>query len=220
MLFQQVLNADGMQLPVYIRGNSFIGIGVTGTWVGTVKFKASEDGINFIDLGMTPFASGTAVTSTTANGNWFSPVLNFQVFRAEFTRTSGSVGLIVGTSVDAAYQDAFLTSSTIFPKSTATGAVNTLTQSSQANRAWTLLSLKIDASSTPSWLTLPHVKINDGSTTLWQFNLPTVGSSGQLWDVTLPTGGITNTAGSAMSIVLANPQGSVITNINAQFKSA
>jgi hypothetical protein len=216
------MTVAGQTLPVVCTGQSFVGFGVSNTFVGTVQFEGSNDGLTWFPLSLTPFASGTAVSSTTATGNWFAPVTNLAQVRARLSAyTSGSVTVIIATSIDQSYQDAFLASTTLFPTHTATGAVNTLTQAAQANRAWVLKSLKLDASSTPSFLTLPHVQIKDGTgTVLWQFNLPTVGSSGQLWDITLPTGGIVNTPGNSFVIVLANPQGSVVTNINAQFEAA
>ena len=69
-IIREVLNAAGMELPLFTGGMSKVGFGLSGTWTGTVTFLGSTDGINFVPLSVTPFGSGTAVQSATANGSW------------------------------------------------------------------------------------------------------------------------------------------------------
>jgi hypothetical protein len=214
----EVLNADGMFLQIFCGGQSKVGIDLTGTWVGTVTFSGSVDGLNFIPINVTPFASGTGVNQVTANGTWESVVGNFTVIRATFSRTSGSAAVIMTASIDSSYQDAFITTSVRYPNSIATNATNTLTQAAQANRAWRLKTLKITTSSQPSWLTSPNVTINDGSTALWAFDLPPQGSSGIVYDIVLPSEGIIGSPGNAMSIVLPAGGAGCKTSINAEFE--
>lgn len=212
------LNATGMTLQLACPNQSKVGIGLTGTWVGTVSFFGSVDGLNFIPINVTPFASGTVISSTTANGTWETPVGNFVAIKVLFTRTSGTVSVIMTSSVDSSYQDAFLTSSTRYPNASATNATATLTQAAQANRSWRLKSLKITTNKNPSWLTSPNVVINDGTTALWQFDLPPQGSSGIVYDITLPPGGIIGTPANLMSIVVAAAGSGATVQINAEFE--
>src|SRR5271165_6636010 len=101
-LSRQGLNAVGMRLPLYCGGQSFVGFGLTGTWVGTVVPQISYDGINFVTLPVTPFASGAAVSSLTANGNWYSRAINALAVQLNMTAfTSGTLLATIAASTDA-----------------------------------------------------------------------------------------------------------------------
>ena len=226
-LTREVLNADGMSLTAYVGGQANVGFGVTGTWVGTVSFYGSVDGLNFFALSVTPFASGTAVNSTTANGNWFSAVKNLIAVRATFTRTSGSVQVNIAPANDSSWQDAFLSQSTIFTSSSATSGTNTLTQAAQANRAWNLTFLEVSCAG-PGFGGNAKITIYDGTvagTVLFADWLTSpVGSVGTVQKINLPVGadglpGLVNTPGNAMTIVITNP-GSNATIINTKFQAA
>lgn len=216
---QEALNATGMSLAIFCGGMSYVGVRLAGTWVGTVSFYGSLDGVNFIPVACTPFASGTAVTTSTSNGNWFVAVQNFVVFKAVFTRTSGTCTVYLAASQDQSYQDAFLAPTTLYTTSAATAAVNTLTQNAQTNRAWTLKTLDISINQTPSWLTSPNLQVLDGSDVIWAEDLETVGSSGCRYSINLPEGGLTGTPGQAMSVVVANAGSGRTTRINAAFSA-
>lgn len=221
MRLSEVLNADQMALNLYVAGQSTVGIGISGTWVGTLAFYGSVDGIsNFIPLSATPYPSGTAVSSVTTTGNWQVAVQGFSVIRVVFTRTSGSATVIMSASNDASWQDAFLSTTSIYPNSAATAAVNTLTQAASTNRAWCLQALKISINKQPSFLTSPNVQILDGATVLWQFDLPQVGSAGIIYDIALPEGGITNTPGNSLGVVVANAGSGATSQINAKVRAA
>lgn len=58
--------------PVTLGVSGFGGVGVqiTGTFVGTIQFEVSGDGLTFAALNMTPPNSTSAVTSATAVGQW------------------------------------------------------------------------------------------------------------------------------------------------------
>src|SRR6516162_11190605 len=94
----ELLNATGMGLALFTGQQTRVGVGLSGAWTGTVAFNASTDGIIFNPVFMTPFASGTNVSSATANGNWFSDVKNYLAFQAVFTRTTGSVIVALSAS--------------------------------------------------------------------------------------------------------------------------
>lgn len=229
---REVLNADGMQLPIFCGGASLLGIGISGTWVGTIKFYASADGVQFFQVGVTPFASGTDVQSTTATGNWFFNVRNYVAFKVVFTRTSGSAIVTMSAAQDSSWQDAFLAASTVnVSQSHAAGAENVVTQAAQANRAWRLLALSVGFSAAAS--AAVEVVVSDGgSTTLWDGYVPPSLngiSGGGTFNLPIPavfreggfiTGGIVNTPGNSMVITVSDPGGSVVSKVNACFAAA
>lgn len=221
----EVLNATGMSLTVFVGGSSNIGLGITGTWVGTLTFYGSTDGINFFPITMTPFASGTAVGSATANGNYFTPTQNYLAIRVTFTRTSGSATITIASAVDASWQNAFLSASTICVSSTTSGGNNTLTQAAQANRAWNLTFLEISLAGVIIGAAL-QVDIFDGGvagTKLYSAFLTQTGtgSVGTVQKINLPADGITNTPGNAMTIVVRGTPSALQSNtINAKFSAA
>ncbi len=226
VILREVLTADAMALAIFCGGQSKVGVGITGTWVGTVSFFASTDGVNFKPVAMTPFASGTAVSTTTANGSWESAVLNYVAFKVVFTRTSGSATVAMATSLDSSYQSAFLASTSIYVSAShAAGAANVITQAAQANRAWRLRTLVIGWSAAPSAAVL--CTITDGaSSVIWETYVP-VGATGVVgtFNVPLPapdptvpgSGGLVNTPGNTLVITVADPGGSVVSKVNAEF---
>lgn len=221
---REVLNADAMSLTIFCGGQSTVGIGLTGTWAGTASFYGSTDGLTFFALSVTPFASGTAVSTATANANYFTPVKNLIAIKVTFTRTSGSLQVNLAAAVDSSWQDAFLSQATIFNSSTVTSGTNTLTQASQANRAWALQECGISCAG-PGWAGSGRLTIYDGTvagTVLWEEFIgspPVVGSVGYVQKLTVPAGGIVNTPGNAMTIVLRG-MGSSSSIINAKFSAA
>ncbi len=224
MLIREILNADGMTLTIACGGLSNVGLGITGTWAGTVSFQGSADGINFFTLDMTPFASGTAVGSATANGNYFTPVQNLVAVRVKFARTSGSVAITLAASNDGAWQNAFLAPGTIYNSSYAASGANTLTQAAQANRAWGLTSLEVSMAG-PTAGGAVRVVVYDGTaagTVLYEaFLVAGAGSVGSVQLINLPVdaagkAGIYGTIGNAMTISLLG-LGSQSSIINTQF---
>lgn len=234
VITREALSAVNMFVQLPCLGMSKVGVGVTGTFVGTLSFQGSFDGTNFVPLSVTPFASGTAVSTTTATGNWEVAVQNYMVIRVKFTaRTSGTAIVTMAGSADASYQDAFLADTTVYVSQSSTqNAVNTLTQAAQTNRAWRLASLIISITGQPAWLTSPNLQITDGAggAVLYAVDIPLSGSSGQVFQVPLPVGdnittpgaarGVVNTPGNAMVVVIAAAGGVNITRANAEFHAA
>lgn len=68
---------------------------VSGTWTGTITFEASVDGANWVTFNVTPSASGTDVSTTTANGAWSKQNNGYQAFRARFSTASSGTPVIV-----------------------------------------------------------------------------------------------------------------------------
>ncbi len=227
-IIREVLTVQAMRLPLFTGGMSKVGIGISGTWTGTISFFASVDGINFnIPLAVQPYPQGTAVTSTAANGNFESPVLNYVAVEAVFTtRLTGSPVVVIGTSVDSSYQDAFLASTSKFVnQAVASGAVNIVTQAAQANRAWRLRTLVVAFSAAPA--AAVKITIADGaSATLWEVYATAAAGS---QTIALPAdpdccglsgGGVVNTPGNSLVITVAAPGGAVASEINAELIAA
>ncbi len=230
---REALNAAGMTLPLFTGGMTRAGINLSGTWVGTVRFEGSYDGVNWQSLSVTPFASGTAVTSSTANGSWFVNVDSRLAVRVNFyARTSGTVIATVGASVDSSYQESFLASTSVYVNQEVTGgATNVITQAAQANRAWRLKSLSVGFSVAAA--AAVKLTISDGaSSVLWAGYVPKDAGSaitnGGTWEVPLPKGvpspgtgiedaGVVGTAGNMLVVTLAGPGGSVVSELNAVF---
>jgi len=231
-VIREALNADQMALPIFCGGMSKVGVNLAGTWVGTVKFYASVDGLNFNLVSVTPFASGTTVQSSVANGSWEFLAQNYVAFKVVFTRTSGTVIVTLATSIDSSYQDAFLASTSIYVRQEVTGgATNVITQTAQANRAWRLRSLSVAFSVAAS--AAVKLTISDGaSSVLWNGYVPLgagQASGGGTYEVPLPPdpntpglvgGGLVNTPGNTMVITLAAPGGSVVSEVNAELHAA
>ncbi len=223
-IIREALSADGMSLHLFCGGMSKVGFGIAGTFVGTVSFFASQDGVNFLPAFVTPFASGTAVSTTTATGNWELTVRNALVVKVVFTRTSGTVIATLATSIDSSYQNAFLASTSVYATSShAAGATNVLTIAAQTNRAWRLRTLVITWSAAPAAAVL--CTVTDGaSTVIWESYVPTAGGQVVLpADANVPGltgGGVVNTPGNSLVVTVADPGGSVVSKINAELSAA
>lgn len=68
-----------------VGGLTNVSIQLAGTFSGTVTFRATTDGTNYVALSMTPSAGGSAVTTATAAGLWNAPAGGYQTVRAVFT---------------------------------------------------------------------------------------------------------------------------------------
>lgn len=212
-------------LPQFVTGNAWWGVNITGTWVGTISFFAATDGLNFVPLDAIPWPPVTSpptVQTTTVNGSWYVPVLNYQTIAVTMTAyTSGSAIVQMASSIDTSFQSVFLASSLKWRNSQAYEATNTLTLAALPNGAWRLKTLVISADATPTWASSPALQIKDGSTLLWGMDPPLVAGS---YNVPLPPdlggagvsgGGIVGTAGNAMTISLASSAGSSSSSASA-----
>jgi hypothetical protein len=224
---REALNAAGMRLILYTGGTSKVGFNIAGTWVGKASFWGAPDGLAFRQVSVTPFASGTAVQSVTANGSWEIATANYLAYMVQLdTLTSGTPLVTMGASLDSSYQDVFLASTSIFvSQEVSAGATNVITQAAQANRAWRLRTLT-GAFSVAAAATVA-LSITDGaSSVIWKTYVPLAAGP---WQVTLPPddntpgrrgGGVVGTAGNSMVITLAAPGGSVVSELNAEFCAA
>lgn len=128
-LVRGLLNANQMDVRVFCAGMSYVGIGVSGTFVGTLSFfmqQFSSEGGMFgpdatrvypypgaaipSDVTSTGVASVT-FTGTTAT-NYYWPVQNCTVFSARVSAyTSGSPIVTLAAALDGSWADAFLPAS-------------------------------------------------------------------------------------------------------------
>src|SRR5262245_5260728 len=110
-LARELLTADGLSVRIFCAGMSMVGIRLSGTWAGSVKFRASQavygtygPGLGQPELvGVYTWPDKTVVTTAAgavANGNYFWPVQNYGVFEATFTRTSGSALVTLASAID------------------------------------------------------------------------------------------------------------------------
>jgi hypothetical protein len=98
-------NIAGNGQAVTISAAQFdrIGIQVLGTWVATLNFEASLDGVNFNTVGVVASggtASTTWVTSTAANNAFIFDATPWTTFRVRCTAyTSGTANITLVSAV-------------------------------------------------------------------------------------------------------------------------
>jgi hypothetical protein len=98
---QDAAAATGNGVELDVAGRARLGVQVSGTFVGTVTFEVTIDGVNWAALTVTPAAGGAAVTTATAPGLFSGVVSGFSRFRARVSAyTSGAI------TVDALATDA------------------------------------------------------------------------------------------------------------------
>ena len=191
-LARELLTADKSELRISCLGMSYVGIRLSGTWVGTADFWASQaemgtsgpgGGASFKPIKVYPQGGGAgatdAVQSATENGTWYWPVQNYATLKVVFTRTSGSLLAALAASLDSSWGDAFLTPAGKFLNSYANGATNRLTIAADANMGRRLRTLVVSVAphvgggagtgsssaagaTTAAWASNPSLRIYDG----------------------------------------------------------
>lgn len=79
-----------------VAGLGSVGFQVTGTWVGTITFEGSIDGITYATLSVVPSNSATTTTTTTGNGIWSAGVGGLFAARARMSAyTSGTATVTI-----------------------------------------------------------------------------------------------------------------------------
>jgi hypothetical protein len=214
MAARQALTAVNQEVVLNVAGLTWVGFGITGTWVGTIEFYYSNEGVTYYPLAVQAWpwlVNGTTQNTTTVNGSFVSPVFGFPYVKAVFTaKTSGTPIVRINGSNDGSFQNAYLTAQQQFSTQAATEAVNTLVQAARTGAAWRLKTLNISlAGSNIAWATTPNVQIKDGSTLLWGFDLPPTAGD---YSIALPvpvssegnsTGGLVNTPSNTMTVQVA-----------------
>lgn len=84
-------------IPFPVAGYGSVGVVVSGTFTGTLTFKASvNDNLsNASTVTCTPPNSTTGVTSTTGTGTWICPVSGMSYFWGDYSHSSGSITVSV-----------------------------------------------------------------------------------------------------------------------------
>lgn len=231
----KVLNAVNQEVTIWCEGQTKVGISirsVTGT--PTITFTGSLDGLTFTPLtvGAYPSANPPAsgVTSATAAGSYEVPVQNYKFIRAQMTSGAGPATVVMTASVDGSYQEAFATDAqgvslaVIYPCTTSSAGVNTMTIPAQAGRTINLTFLEISQVG-PGQGGNAVLRIWDNAVgngfPLHMHNLTApVGSVGLTYSITLPTDaegnvGIQGTPGNALVIQIIN-LGNVSAALNAR----
>lgn len=88
------VTASGNSEDINVAGAGVMGVQITGTFVATLTFRGSVDGINFVDIAAVPIADpniATEVTTATAPGIWRLAVSGLTAVRIVCTAfTSGT----------------------------------------------------------------------------------------------------------------------------------
>lgn len=231
----KVLNAVNQEVTIWCAGQAKAGISITSvTGTPTLSFFGSLDGLTFnpITVGAYPSATPPAagVTSTTAAGNFEVPVQNYQFIRVQMTLGAGPATVVITASVDGSYQEAFATAvqgvslGVLFPSTSSSSGVNTMSIPAQANRTINLTFLEVSQAGVGAGGNA-QLRIWDGSVgngvPLYSCYLTTpVGSVGTVQLLNLPTDaqgnkGIWGTPGNALVIQIIN-LGNVTAIMNAR----
>ena len=89
-------NAGVVTLAYRETTNGGVGIQLTGTWSGTLEFRMTIDGTNFVAIQATNVTTGTQATTATANGIYRFDVVGALVVNVTATAwTSGTATLTI-----------------------------------------------------------------------------------------------------------------------------
>jgi len=235
----KILTAVNQEVTIWCEGMSKVGISirsVTGT--PTLSFYGSTDGVSFnvISVGAYPSASppATRVTEVTAAGSYEVPVANYKFIRTQMTEGAGPATVVMAASTDGGYQEAFLSDAqgvsqaVLYPSTTSSAGVNTMTIPAQANRAINLTFLEVSQTGPGAGggaqLRIWDGAVNNGSPLYSCYITTPVGSVGTVQKINLPTDedgkvGIQGTPGNVMTVQVINLGGvTAICNARVTFK--
>lgn len=179
---RQNFTALNQVLHLAVLRNAYVGIGVTGTFVGTVSFYGSYDGSNWtaLDCQIYPWVdggslvTGHAQASGAANGQYVSLVSDYKFIKVTVTSlASGNPVVSIAASTDGSYAAAYQSQSGLWRTSPGWGNNNTSTANANTNHGWRLKKLMVSLATLG---TLPRVTIKDGAVAIAEIDLPaTVG---------------------------------------------
>lgn len=72
-----------------------VGVQISGTWVATLQFEGTVDGVNWVAIAAVPAAGGAAVTTTGANGAWTIDGRGFTAVRVQATAFTSGDAIVV-----------------------------------------------------------------------------------------------------------------------------
>lgn len=223
----KVLNAVNQELTLWCEGQAKAGIAITSmTGVNTLSFFGSTDGLQFNPLGVGAYPSATppasVVTTATATGNYEVGTQNYKFIRVQLTTGSGPVTVVMVASEDGAYQEAFISAQTmgvtlgvVYPSTTSSSGLNTMTIPSQANRAINLTFLEVSQAGTGATqganaqLRIWDGAVGNGVPLYSCYLAPPVGSVGISAEIALPRDeernvSLLGTPGNVMTVQIVN----------------
>lgn len=237
----KVLNAVNQAATIFCEGMGKCGISirsVTGTVV--LSFLGSVDGVQFnpISVGAAPAAlsssqgslPGTAVQTTAAAGDFEVTVGNLKFIRVQMTTGSGPATVVLGASDDGTYQEVFLDDDhgtslgVLYPSTTSSAGVNTMTIPAVASRTIKLTSLEVTMTGVGfggnAQLRIWDNAVFNGSPLYSAYLTGPVGSVGTQQKINLPEDAegkkyITGKPGNALVIQIVN-LGNVAATMNAR----
>lgn len=231
----KVLTAVDQEATIYCKGQAKVGISirsVTGT--PTIKFYASQDGLTFNVITVGPYPSATpsaaGVTSATGAGSWEVNAQNYDFIRVQMTSGAGPATVVMTASTDGSYQEAFdsdaagVSLATLYPSTTSSAGVNTMTIPAKTGRTINLTFLEVSMAGIGAGANA-QLRIWDGSVgngaPLYSCYLTSpVGSVGTVQEINLPEDengkkGIQGTPGNALVVQIIN-LGNVTAIMNAR----
>jgi hypothetical protein len=221
---RETFNLANQSLSLYVGGQAYVGIGLSGTWAGTVSFFGSVDGENFFPLAVQtyPWVEGgtnvklfTQAASGVVSQSYVAPVQNLLVVKVVLsTYTSGSPQVAIAASQDGSYQNAFQAQSGIWKTQSAAAGINTFNVGANVNHPWKVSRVIVSFSGTP---TTANVTIKDGAATLQSIDLPLAAGQNDLSNY---LGGIAGSPNSALQVVVANPGAGVTSDVNVMLEAA
>jgi hypothetical protein len=216
-------------LLVNVAGMSFLGVGITGTFAGTLAFYRSMDGVNFTPMLVHSYPwveSDTANTISTytktpsgsVTQTLCCPVAGFLWIKVVATSlTSGNPLVALSSADDASYPDAFSTIPSIFVAQSQTHAANTITVAANANHGWRLATLSVGIQGSP---TTPSVAIKDSAgTVLWSWDLAAVSGPVDLTNIVRGSN-IQSTPNNALIISVPDLGSGVTCDLNIEARAA
>lgn len=99
LLMQDAAGATGNGETLNVQGKENAAFQVKGTFVGTVTWEGTIDGLNWSVVRVTPLATGTVATTTTTAGLFQIAVQGLHALRARISAyTSGTI-TVLGTTL-------------------------------------------------------------------------------------------------------------------------
>lgn len=120
-----VVQTSASVATAHVSNAGAVCVVITGTWVGTLQFEGTvQDDTGYFALNMTPNATGSVASSTTATGQWFCNVGGLKKFRVRCSAyTSGTAIVNIGTSTAEVSGASSVTSSAVLGSVVASGNV-------------------------------------------------------------------------------------------------
>lgn len=101
---QVLLGSSGANIVLPVQHLSALSFSILGTWVGTLSFQYSLDGVNFTRDLVLDNANGNFSSSTTINNAYTAAVASYRYYRIVFTSyTSGSASIVYNASEETSF---------------------------------------------------------------------------------------------------------------------